>query len=52
VSGEEFKTDDDSFDTAEYQREVALKTKRIIYCGFGILVALSQYRTAMAQQER
>jgi hypothetical protein len=47
-----FETDDDSFDTTDHGWKVALKTNGITHRWFGILIALSQYRVAMEQQER
>lgn len=49
---EKFETDDDSFDTAVHGWKSMLKTKGIVYRGFGILIALSQDRAAPMQQER
>ena len=48
----EFEIDDDSFDTAVHWWNLALKTKGMIDRGFGILIAMSQYRAAVGQQER
>jgi hypothetical protein len=47
-----FETDVDSFDTAVHWWKLTLKTKGMIHRGFGILVALSQQRAVMGQQER
>jgi len=46
-----FETDVDSFDRAIQWWKVILKTKEIIHRGFGIPIAISQYRVAREQQE-